>query len=142
MGLFSILLLIIFIASALLMVVLVLMQDEGAEGLGGIFGGGGSSQIGNRSGNILTKATSVLGAIFLISSFGLAWLNRTPETGNVEAAARRLESQQNQGVEWWKTTDQNAESQGQSALPDAGGVSGSGQDSGTSSQGSGSTSGN
>ncbi len=100
MELLSFLLLAVFVISALLLIVIVMMQDEGGEGLGGIFGGGGSgSQVGNRSGNILTKTTSVLGAIFFLSAFGVAWLNRTPEEGDVEAAARRLEG--GAGVEWW-----------------------------------------
>lgn len=103
MGFLGILLLIFFLISAVLLVLIVLVQDEGGDGLGGIFGGGGASQVGNRSGNILTKTTSVLGAIFLLSSFGLAWLNRTPETGNVEGAARQLEAQEEGSVNWWET---------------------------------------
>ncbi len=95
----SILLIGVFVISALLLIVLVMMQDEGGEGLGGIFGGGGSgSQVGNRSGNILTKTTSILGAVFFLTAFGVAWLNRTPEEGDVEAAARRMEGG---AVEWW-----------------------------------------
>ncbi len=100
MEILSILLIGVFVISALLIVVVVMIQDEGGEGLGGIFGGGGSgSQVGNRSGNILTKTTSVLGAVFFLTAFGVAWLNRTPEEGDVEAAARRLED--GPAVEWW-----------------------------------------
>jgi preprotein translocase subunit SecG len=103
MGLLSILLLILFVITALLLVGIVMIQDEGGEGMGGIFGGGGSTQVGNRSGNILTKTTSILGTIFLLSSFGLAWMSRTPDMGDVEAAARRLQG--NNAVEWWRTDD-------------------------------------
>ena len=106
MGFLGILLLIFFLLSALMLVLIVLVQDEGGEGLGGIFGGGGSSQVGNRSGNILTKTTSVLGAIFLLSAFGLAWLNRTPETGDVQGAARQLEAQEEGSVNWWETQEE------------------------------------
>lgn len=108
MGILGILLMIIFVISSILLVLIVLVQDEGGDGLGGIFGGGGSSQVGNRSGNILTRITSVLAAVFLLSSFGLAWLNRTPEAGDVEAAARRLEAEQGGAVEWWATDDEDA----------------------------------
>jgi preprotein translocase subunit SecG len=105
MGFLSILLLVIFGITSILLVILVLLQDEGGEGLGGIFGGGGAAQqVGRRSGNILTKATSVLGAVFLLTAFGLAWLNRTPETGDVERAARELEGES--GVEWWQTEEE------------------------------------
>lgn len=103
MGIISILLLVIFVISAFLLILLVLIQDEQGEGLGGIFGGGSSTPIGNRSGNILTRTTSILGAIFLVCAFGLAWLNRTPDSGNPAAAARKIEAQQQSGVEWWKT---------------------------------------
>ncbi len=101
MGLLSILLLVLFVITALLLVGIIMIQDEGGEGLGGIFGGGSSAQVGNRSGNILTKTTSILGAIFLLSSFGLAWMGRTAEGGDVEAAARRLQGEAE--VEWWRT---------------------------------------
>lgn len=110
MGLLGILLMVVFVLSAVLLVLVVLLQDEGGEGLGGIFGGGAATQVGNRSGNILTRITSVLAAVFILSSFGLAWLNRTPDSGDVEAAARRLEAQSGDTVEWWVTdeeTDQN-----------------------------------
>lgn len=108
MGVLSIVLLVIFTITALLMVGVVLMQDEGGEGLGGIFGGGGGAQqMGNRSGNILTRTTAVLGAIFLISAFGLAWLNRTPEAGSVEDVAREAQSGQ-QTVEWWATDSESS----------------------------------
>ncbi len=107
MGFLGILLLIIFVLAALLLIGLVLVQDEGGEGLGGIFGGGSAAPVGSRSGNILTRITSILGAIFLLSSFGLAWLNRTPESGNVEAAARRLQADENT-VEWWRVDDEEA----------------------------------
>ncbi len=104
MGFLGILLLIVFVLAALLLIGLVLIQDEGGEGLGGIFGGGSSAPVGGRSGNILTRITSILGAVFLISSFGLAWINRTPESGNVEAAARRLQAD-GDTVEWWRVEE-------------------------------------
>ncbi|MFP4430422.1 MAG: preprotein translocase subunit SecG [Spirochaetota bacterium] len=104
MGFLGILLLIVFVLAALLLIGLVLIQDEGGEGLGGIFGGGSAAPVGGRSGNILTRITSILGAVFLISSFGLAWINRTPESGNVEAAARRLQAD-GDAVEWWRVED-------------------------------------
>jgi preprotein translocase subunit SecG len=106
-GFLGILLLIIFVLAALLLIGLVLIQDEGGEGLGGIFGGGSAAPVGGRSGNILTRITSILGAVFLISSFGLAWINRTPESGNVEAAARRLQTD-GDAVEWWRVEDEPA----------------------------------
>jgi preprotein translocase subunit SecG len=104
MGVLGIVLLVIFVITSLLLIAIVLIQDEQGEGLGGIFGGGSAAPVGNRTGNILTKTTTILGAIFFLTSFGLAWLNRTPESGNVEAAARQLEAEEG-GVEWWRTEE-------------------------------------
>ncbi|AFG37688.1 preprotein translocase subunit SecG [Spirochaeta africana] len=110
MGLLSVLLLIVFIISAILLAVMVLIQDEGGDSLGGIFGGSGSQQIGNRRGNILTKTTSVLGAVFILSSLALAFVNRTPSVGDVEGAARRIEGESGV-VEWWNAPDANGDDQ-------------------------------
>jgi preprotein translocase subunit SecG len=92
--------LVLLIISAVLLVIIVLMQDEQGEGLGGIFGGGGAAPVGNRSGNILTRATAVIATVFLVSVFGYAWINRTPETSNVQQAARELEGG-DAFLEWW-----------------------------------------
>ncbi len=98
-------LLVTFIISAVVLVIIVLMQDEQGEGLGGIFGGGGAAPVGNRSGNILTKATAIIATIFLISVAGYAYVNRTPESANIEAAARQLESETEGVLEWWKVDE-------------------------------------
>lgn len=105
MAILSGFLLVVLIITAVLLVVIVLMQDEGGEGLGGIFGGGNAAPVGNRSGNILTRATSVIATIFLVSLFGYAWINRTPEQSNVEAAARALQNQDGEVLEWWRVDE-------------------------------------
>lgn len=98
----GIVLLVFFIISAILLVVLVLVQDEQGEGLGGLFGGGSSTPFGSRSGNILTKFTSIIAAVFFVCSFGMAWINRSPEKGDVVGAARRNQPQ-TEATEWWST---------------------------------------
>ncbi|MBT3271709.1 MAG: preprotein translocase subunit SecG [Spirochaetales bacterium] len=101
MGILSILLLVVFVICSLLLIVLVLIQDEQGEGLGGLFGGGSTTPFGARSGNVLTKFTSVLAGIFLVCSFALAWINKTPETGDVLGASRRGAAQEQTVDEWW-----------------------------------------
>jgi preprotein translocase subunit SecG len=105
MGFLSVLLLVIFAIASLLLIGVVLIQDEQGEGLGGLFGGGGSASFGSRSGNILTRFTSILGAVFLSSAFILAWINRTPETGDLLGAARRGTAVESTVNEWWVVDD-------------------------------------
>lgn len=90
MGILSIVLLVFFVINAIFLVLLVLIQNDEGGGLGGMFGGGSNTAFGSRSGNVLTRATTVLGALFLIISFGLALLSRTPGGAGIEEEARRL----------------------------------------------------
>jgi len=66
MAILSIVLLVFFIIIAILLVLMVLIQNEEGDGLGGIFAGGSGSAFGSRSGNVLTRTTTVLGSLFLI----------------------------------------------------------------------------
>ncbi len=98
MSFISVLLLVLFIIVAILLILIVLIQNEQGDSMGGIFAGGSGSAFGSRSGNILTKTTSVLGVLFLVLSFALALVNRTPgdtgvkTQGQVETTATS---------EWW-----------------------------------------
>ena len=101
MGLISVILLILFTIVSLLMMLVILLQDDQGEGIGGMFGGAGTTPLGSRSGNALTRFTSILGALFLFGAFALGWLNRTPESSNLEARARAERLRQTQASEWW-----------------------------------------
>jgi len=99
MGILTVVLLVFFVIIAILLVLLVLVQNEEGDSLGGIFAGGSGSAFGSRSGNVLTRATSILGAFFLIASLGLALLTRTPSGSGVEEEGRKL-SVDEQGRSW------------------------------------------
>ncbi|MDR2467991.1 MAG: preprotein translocase subunit SecG [Spirochaetaceae bacterium] len=100
MNVLSIFLLVLFIIVSVLLILLVLVQNEEGDSLGGVFAGGSSSAFGARSGNILSKTSSVLGALFFILSFSLAMLNRTPaDDRSVEEAGRRLIPQTEQNTD-------------------------------------------
>ncbi|MDR0513222.1 MAG: preprotein translocase subunit SecG [Treponema sp.] len=90
MGVLGVALLIFFVLIAVLLVLLVLVQHDEGGGLGGIFAGGSSTAFGSRSGNILTKTTTVLGSLFLVISLGIALMNRPPTGTGVEAAGAAL----------------------------------------------------
>ncbi|MCL1991623.1 MAG: preprotein translocase subunit SecG [Spirochaetes bacterium] len=90
MGVISVILLVIFIIAAILLILIVLVQNEDGGGLGGMFGGGSATAFGSRSGNVLTRATTVLGVLFLTISFGMALLNRSPGIDGVEAAGLEM----------------------------------------------------
>lgn len=105
MGLLGILIMVLFVIVSILLVLIVLVQNEDGNSLGGIFAGGTGSAFGSRSGNVLTKTTYILGALFLISSFSLALLNRTPGESGVEAAAKTIETKTS--GDWWSAPATN-----------------------------------
>jgi preprotein translocase subunit SecG len=121
MGVLSVLLLVFFVIAAILLILLVLVQNEEGDSLGGIFAGGSSSAFGSRSGNVLTRATSILGALFLIISFSLALINRTPGGAGVERAARQLSTEA--AGDWWQEQEEDfpgTDGGGAAEIPDAG----------------------
>ena len=99
MGILSIVLMVFFVIIAILLILLVLAQNEEGDSLGGIFAGGSGSAFGSRSGNVMTKTTTILGALFLIVSIGLALLHRTPTGSGVERAGRAMSGET--GSEWF-----------------------------------------
>jgi len=103
-------LIVLFVISAILLTVVIMIQDDQGGGLGGIFGGGSGTAFGSRSGNVLTRATSILAAVFLLTAFGVAWLNRSPQTEDIEAKARLRSLEQEGGSDDWyvKESDQEA----------------------------------
>jgi preprotein translocase subunit SecG len=109
MGVLNVLLLVFFIIVAVLLVLLVLIQNEEGDSLGGIFAGGSGSAFGSRSGNVLTRTTTVLGALFLVLCLSLALINRTPGTSGVEAAGRRLDT--GAGSNWWQENEASGTSE-------------------------------
>jgi preprotein translocase subunit SecG len=120
MGILSVLLLVFFVIAAILLILLVLVQNEEGDNLGGIFAGGSASAFGSRSGNVLTRATTILGTLFLIISFSLALINRTPGGSGVERAARQLSTET--GGDWWQEQEEEAsgaEDSGEGAAAEA-----------------------
>jgi preprotein translocase subunit SecG len=80
----------IFVCMFLMLVVL-LQQGKGG-GMGAAFGGGATQQVfgGRGAGNILTRATAVCAAIFMLTSVSLAYLS---SSGDRELRARVVDEQ-------------------------------------------------
>ncbi|MGL1894233.1 MAG: preprotein translocase subunit SecG [Spirochaetaceae bacterium] len=97
----STLLLVLFVIVAVLLVALVLLQDDQGEGLGGMFGGSSSSPFGAKSGNVLSKTTTILGVLFFVTSFGLAWVSRSQSDDDILKAAVKAEIESVEGSNWW-----------------------------------------
>ncbi len=66
-----------FIVSVLLM--LIVLLQPGSSGGMGFLGGGSQSAFGTKTGNVMTRFTTILAALFLIVSFVLGYLNSRQE---------------------------------------------------------------
>jgi preprotein translocase subunit SecG len=104
MGVLGIVLLVIFIIVSILLVFMVIIQDEGSDGLGGIFAGAGTSAFGARSSSVVVKFTYVLGGLFFVLAFSLALVNKT-SSGDVEALAQK-KAKATTNSEWWNAPAQ------------------------------------
>ncbi|MGI5174119.1 preprotein translocase subunit SecG [Treponema sp. OMZ 840] len=103
MGVIGIILLIAFVIICILLVGIVLIQSEAGDGLGGLFGSGNSAAFGSRSQTVITKTTYVLVTLFFVTSFVVAFLNKAPAVGDLDAAAQQIqtaESSEKDGVFW------------------------------------------
>jgi preprotein translocase subunit SecG len=105
MGILGILLLVVFVIVSLLLVLMVVIQDSDSDSLGGLFAGGSGSAFGSRSTNVVVRFTYVLGALFFVTAFSLALINKS-SLGNVAAAAQKNSSAA--PSEWWNAQPQNA----------------------------------
>jgi preprotein translocase subunit SecG len=80
----------------LLLIGIILIQRSKGGGLGVAFGGGGGEQLfGNRTGNVLTKATVVLSIAFFVNTVILAMMssNRAVEASLLEQAIQNQAAQ-------------------------------------------------
>ncbi|MDA8425394.1 MAG: preprotein translocase subunit SecG [Treponema sp.] len=104
MGILGIILLVVFVIVSVILVLMVVIQDSDSDSLGGLFAGGSGSAFGSRSTNVVVRFTYILGALFFVTAFSLALINKT-SIGNVAAAA-----QQGGGTatsDWWNAQPQS-----------------------------------
>ena len=84
---------------AVLMFVVLLQQGKGG-GLGAAFGGGAAAQVfgGRGAGNILTRATAICAAIFMLTSVSLAYLSSSGDRGLKAKAAVEAKKHDDKGT--------------------------------------------
>lgn len=87
------------IIACLVLIVLVLLQS-GKEGMGVIFGGGSSSLFGGSgAGGLLVKITALAAAIFLTTSLGYNYLNKSGRNDDGSVMDALVIDTQGQGAE-------------------------------------------
>lgn len=85
------LLLVLEVICSIMLIGLILIQKSKGGGLGTAFGGGGEgSMFGSRTGNVLTKATIVLGLVFLLNTLVLGMLFTGAGTGGTSEIDKKL----------------------------------------------------
>lgn len=90
MGITGTLFLVVFAITTVLIIALVMLQDEQGEGFGGLFGGSGSATpFGAVGGNILARATTVLGVLFMVSSLAVAMVYKSGKEDNIIQESHR-----------------------------------------------------
>ncbi|MDP9001869.1 MAG: preprotein translocase subunit SecG [Myxococcota bacterium] len=83
---------IIHISVCLFLMLVVLLQQGKGGGMGAAFGGGTTQQVfgGRGAGNILTRATAVCAAVFMLTSVSLAYVS---SSGDRDLKARIVDEQ-------------------------------------------------
>ena len=100
MGVIGIILLVVFIIICVLLVGVILLQKDEGGGLGGLFGGGASA-FGSRSQTVITKTTYVFVALFFLTTFGLALLNKSSSVDSLSDAAAQIEQKDSTEAQNW-----------------------------------------
>lgn len=82
---------VVLVLCCLLLIGLVLLQKSKSEGLGLAFGAGaGESLFGARAGNVLSRATVVIGVVFMASALVLGMLFAQPDKTLMDSVQSEL----------------------------------------------------
>lgn len=131
MGALSIALLVLFVIICAVIIFLVLLQNEEGDSLGGLFAGSSNSAFGSKSGNVLSRATYIAVALFFITTFLLAFLNKGVSDKGLSEEARQKQAETS--TEWWKNngtdganteTDNNTETGSDGSIENSSGKDG------------------
>ena len=87
----NVLLTVVFVIVCVLLILLVLVQDDGQNGMGGLFGGRGTQAFGSHSASILTKTTRVLVILFFVLALVLAFLSKGEKVKTADEIAESVQ---------------------------------------------------
>ncbi len=87
--------LVIFVIICILLVLIILLQSSKASGME-LFGGGSQNIFGAQTGDVLTKATTVLAALFLFGTIMLAVYKAKEDTAISKKVKKAIQKQQAQ----------------------------------------------
>ncbi len=106
-----------------LFLILVVLVQEGKGGMGSAFGGSSQTVFGGAgAGNVLTRATSVAAALFMILSATLAYLSSRPDAV-LEERARQHEVEEANRRELRESADRASSAPSSGEASDEGGAS-------------------
>src|SRR5271156_6875164 len=91
---------ILHIAVCLFLMLVVLLQQGKGGGMGAAFGGGAAQQVfgGRGAGNVLTRATAICAAIFMLTSVSLAYLSSSGDRALKARAAMEAQKKAEKGT--------------------------------------------
>ena len=98
----KVVLIVLFVIISILLVLLVLIQNDEGGGLGGLLSG--SAAFGSHSASVINKTTFVLVALFFVTAFAIARLNKAPAIKDLqpEEAVEQQLSSDSEAADWWK----------------------------------------
>ncbi|MBD3178604.1 MAG: preprotein translocase subunit SecG [Candidatus Latescibacteria bacterium] len=118
----------IHVIACVLLIIVVLMQSSKGGGLSGAFGGMGSQAVmgGREAASFLSRATTYLAVIFMVTSLSLAFLSAGQGTKEQESVLKKAAQQRNMGTmvpEAQKDVDEILRGAGEEeAAPETGGA--------------------
>ncbi|MDY6933862.1 MAG: preprotein translocase subunit SecG [Spirochaetota bacterium] len=97
-----------FMILAVLLVIIILLQSDKSAGMG-ILGGSSQSTFGSSTSDVITKVTSIMVGLFMVSSLGLAVL----ESFKLSSLEKDFTSEESKPAEFKEGIDNNEKSKDQ-----------------------------
>lgn len=121
MGAIKVVLMVAFVIICILLILLVLIQNDEGGGLGGLLSGSGSAAFGSHSASVINKTSFVLVALFIVTAFFIARLNKKPAVKQtLSPTVQESVNTSGEGVEnWWNDLDAGAAAEAEASEMEA-----------------------